>query len=270
MPRLRPSLILALALICSPTLALEEADIAAPEDVAAIPPNAESTDSGLAYRVLDPGEGERHPESDGWVRVHYSGWTTDGEMFDSSVQRGNPLALPLDKVIQGWAEGLQLMVEGETRRLWIPEQLAYAGREGLPQGMLVFDVELINIIDRPATPEHLTAAPPDAEVHKKGLASKVLRSGTGDKSPRATSTVTVNYSGWTTDGAMFDSTVMRGVPATFQLTGVIPGWSQGLKEMVAGEIRRFWIPEKLAYKGDKTKPQGMLIFDVELVAITIY
>ena len=79
------------------------------------------------------------------VVVHYSGWTPDGKMFDSSVARGAPLTFALDHVIAGWTEGLQLMVTGEKRRLWIPEQLAYQGRRGFPMGMLVFDVELIKI-----------------------------------------------------------------------------------------------------------------------------
>jgi len=75
--------------------------------------------------------------------VHYTGWTTDGKMFDSSVGRGQPATFPLNQVIRGWTEGLSLMVEGEKRRLWIPQKLAYGGRE--PKGMLVFDVELITI-----------------------------------------------------------------------------------------------------------------------------
>ena len=79
------------------------------------------------------------------VTVHYSGWTTDGKLFDSSVVRGQPATFPLNRVIAGWTEGLQLMVVGEQRRLWIPEALAYKGAEGAPKGMLVFDVELIAI-----------------------------------------------------------------------------------------------------------------------------
>ncbi len=79
------------------------------------------------------------------MTVHYTGWTTDGKMFDSSVVRGQPASFPLNQVIRGWTEGLRLMVEGEKRRLWIPEKLAYGGRAGAPQGMLVFDVELISI-----------------------------------------------------------------------------------------------------------------------------
>jgi peptidylprolyl isomerase len=66
-------------------------------------------------------------------------------MFDSSVARGEPITFPLNGVIAGWTEGVGLMVEGEKRRLWIPEELAYKGRPGAPQGMLVFDVELIQI-----------------------------------------------------------------------------------------------------------------------------
>ena len=77
--------------------------------------------------------------------MNYSGWTTDGRMFDSSVVRGQPATFPLNQVIAGWTEGLQLMVPGEKRRIWIPESLAYQGAPGAPPGMLVFDVELISI-----------------------------------------------------------------------------------------------------------------------------
>jgi FKBP-type peptidyl-prolyl cis-trans isomerase len=119
--------------------------IPAPADVAAPPADAEKTSSGLATKVLTPGTGSRHPRASSRVRVHYSGWTTDGQMFDSSVARDEPISFALNQVIPGWTEGVQLMVEGESRRLWIPEKLAYGGQRGAPQGMLVFDVELIAI-----------------------------------------------------------------------------------------------------------------------------
>jgi FKBP-type peptidyl-prolyl cis-trans isomerase len=119
--------------------------IAAPADVAAPPADATVTPSGLASRCLVAGTGTTHPGPRSKVRVHYSGWTTDGKMFDSSVSRGEPISFGLNQVIPGWTEGVQLMVEGETRRLWIPEKLAYGGRPGAPAGMLVFDVELIRI-----------------------------------------------------------------------------------------------------------------------------
>src|ERR1700719_1969914 len=100
-------------------------NMTAPADVAAPPADAVKTPSGLATKVIKPGNGKVHPAKTDTVTVHYTGWTTDGKMFDSSVPRGGPLTFPLDQVIAGWTEGLQLMVAGETRRLWIPEQLAY-------------------------------------------------------------------------------------------------------------------------------------------------
>ena len=119
----------------------------APDDVAAPPSDSETTDSGLASKVLQAGNGSVHPGPTSNVTVHYTGWTTDGQMFDSSVARGAPATFPLNRVIRGWTEGLQLMVVGEKRRFWIPADLAYGTnpRPGAPQGMLVFDVELLGI-----------------------------------------------------------------------------------------------------------------------------
>jgi FKBP-type peptidyl-prolyl cis-trans isomerase len=224
----------------------------------------------LASKVLQPGTGSEHPSDVDIVKVHYTGWTTDGNMFDSSVARGEPAGLPLNRVIAGWTEGVQLMVVGEKRRFWIPEDLAYGGAPGRPAGMLVFDVELLGIQKAPPMPEapaDVAAPPADAEVTKSGLASKVLMAGTGTEHPKKTSRVTVHYSGWTTDGKLFDSSVVRGQPATFGLHQVIKGWTEGVQLMVAGEKRRFWIPEKLAYGGEAGKPAGMLVFDVELISI---
>lgn len=118
---------------------------AAPSDVAGPPADAEVTPSGLASKVLNPGTGTRKPGPTSVVTVHYTGWTTDGQAFDSSVSRGQPARFPLNRVIAGWTEGLQLMVEGEERRFWIPVELAYQNRPGKPAGMLVFDVELLEI-----------------------------------------------------------------------------------------------------------------------------
>jgi len=120
-------------------------DAPAPPDVAAPPGDAAKTPSGLASKVIQAGKGTRHPRPNSRVTVHYTGWTTDGKMFESSVQRGQPATFELDGVIRGWTEGVQMMVEGETRRFWIPENLAYGGAAGAPAGMLVFDIELIRI-----------------------------------------------------------------------------------------------------------------------------
>jgi peptidylprolyl isomerase len=237
-----------------------------PTDVAAPPADAQKTSTGLVWKQLSKGTGKVKPKSTDTVKVHYTGWTSDGKMFDSSVTRSKPATFPVDKVIKGWGEGVQLMTKGEKRRFWIPKELAYNDRPGRPQGTLVFDIELLDIVT-PETPKDVAVAPKDAEKTASGLASKVLQKGTGTTKPGPTSTVKVDYSGWTTDGKMFDSSLTRGEPAEFPLNGVIAGWTEGLQLMVQGERRRFWIPEALAYKGQPGAPAGMLVFDVELLEI---
>jgi FKBP-type peptidyl-prolyl cis-trans isomerase len=247
--------------------------IPAPPDVAAAPADAKVTASGLALKVLQPGTGKDHPGATDRVSVHYSGWTKDGKMFDSSVARGAPTTFGVGEVIPGWTEALKLMVVGEKARLWIPGKLAYGDRPqmgGAPSGDLVFDVELLDIVKPPATPEDVKVAPKSAKKTASGLAYRVLKPGTGKIHPTAANRVTVHYSGWTTDGKLFDSSVARGEPATFPLNGVIKGWTEGVQLMVAGEKTRFWIPAALAY-GDKPQrpgaPSGMLVFDIELLNI---
>jgi len=354
-----------------------------PKDVAAAPADAVKTKTGLASKVLQAGTGDKKPTAADTVTVHYSGWTTDGKMFDSSVTRGEPASFPLGQVIAGWTEGLQLMVVGEKRRFWIPEDLAYGPvveGSGRPGGMLCFDVELIAIkeiskppadtkktaggvaykiskegagekpaakqvitfqfvakamdgeivqdshseptpptvpLDKlpkelaelfmdmkageqrqcwlpesrapggfiaadlelisfkdappaPEVPKDISAAPADAAKTASGIAHKVLTPGNGKTHPKETDTVKVHYSGWTTDGNMFDSSVTRGEPAQFMLNGVIKGWTEGVQLMVVGEKRRFWIPEELAYGPavpGSNRPGGMLVFDIELLDI---
>jgi FKBP-type peptidyl-prolyl cis-trans isomerase len=123
----------------------ERPSIPAPPDVSAPPADATRTPSGIASKVLKPGTGTRHPRPNSEVTVHYTGWTTDGKMFDSSVIRQEPSTFSLDGVIPGWTEGVQMMVEGESRRFWIPAKLAYEGMPDRPQGTLVFDIELLKI-----------------------------------------------------------------------------------------------------------------------------
>ena len=123
----------------------EPSPLIAPPDVKGPPDDAKRTPTGLAYKVLRPGKGVRNPSRFGRVTVHYTGWTTDGRMFDSSVTQGQPRTFRLDDVIKGWTEGVPLMVEGERMRFWVPENLAYGGKGDGPRGMLVFDIELIRI-----------------------------------------------------------------------------------------------------------------------------
>ncbi|MEI9949492.1 MAG: FKBP-type peptidyl-prolyl cis-trans isomerase [Pseudomonadota bacterium] len=247
--------------------------IPAPADVAAPPADAKTTATGLKLKVLKAGTGQDRPKDGDRVSVHYSGWTKDGKMFDSSVARGTPTTFGVNEVIPGWTEALKLMVVGEKSRLWIPGKLAYGDRPqmaGAPTGDLTFDVELLEIVKPPATPTDVKAPPATAKKTASGLAYRVLKPGTGKIHPTAANRVTVHYSGWSTDGKMFDSSVARGEPATFSLGGVIKGWTEGVQLMVVGEKTRFWIPGSLAY-GDKPQrpgaPAGMLVFDIELLNI---
>lgn len=130
------------------------------EDYLAKNKNAKKTESGLVYEVLKEGTGEMPKETD-TVEVHYHGTLTNGEVFDSSVERGKTISFPLNRVIKGWTEGLQLVKEGGKVRLVIPSELAY-GEAGAPPKIpggatLVFEVELFKINPEPeAAPKEET------------------------------------------------------------------------------------------------------------------
>ena len=364
--------------------------IKAPADVEKAPSTAQKTESGIAYLILKSNPDGKVITAKDWVKLHYTGWTTDGKMFNSNIPTGEPATFPIDQLIPGMSEALQLGRTGESLRVWIPEELAYKGIPDAPQGTLVFEFEILDIVtpEKPAmeptpgavklngglmfeivrrgagkdeikatdvvaidftgwhqktgtrfhssiemgepligpvkaffpgfrevlmhahegdsliawvpqelgvdpqgrelsgtlvftidihevkpepkaiaAPDDVAQPPADADVTASGLASKVLQPGTGTRHPTATSRVRVHYTGWTTDGAMFDSSVVRGTPIDFGLNQVIAGWTEGVQLMVEGEKRRLWIPENLAYKGMPGAPAGMLVFDVELIAI---
>lgn len=106
-----------------------------------------TTKSGLKYRKVKEGNG-KHPKATDRVKVHYTGTLIDGKKFDSSIDRGEPLTFPLNQVIPGWTEGLQLMDEGSKYILYIPYNLGYGTRDmgDIPAGStLIFEVELLEI-----------------------------------------------------------------------------------------------------------------------------
>jgi FKBP-type peptidyl-prolyl cis-trans isomerase len=258
MKRLLPLLLLALPLFADekPT---------PPLDLASPPADAEKLDNGLVTKVLAKGSGTVHLSDDGLAVMRYTVWKSDGTLVQH-VAAPKTVMLGRQKMLPGWGEAVQQMVAGETRRAWIPASLG-AGK--IKEGeTFVIDTELIDIVENPnKAPADVAAPPADAITTPSGLAYKVLRPGTGTKKPTRRSTVEVHYTGWTTDGRMFDSSILRGDTTTFPLDGVIRGWTEGLQLMAEGEKTRFWIPAKLAYGNERGKPQGMLVFDVELVRI---
>merc|ERR1711879_1115471 len=108
-----------------------------------------TTDSGLQYTVLTEGDGKNFPKATDKVKVHYQGTTTDGSEFDSSYKRNRPAEFPLNGVIKGWTEGVQLQSVGSKFRFFIPSTLGYgargAGRKIPGHATLLFDVELLEI-----------------------------------------------------------------------------------------------------------------------------
>ena len=242
---------------------------AAPAEVSGPPAEALRTASGLAYQVTRAGREGTHSGEKGFVLVHFSGWDATGKAFINTRADGEPIYLNLERIMPGMREALLSMTEGEQRRLWIPENLAFAGAKGRPTGAVTMELELLEIPRPPSqAPEDVAAPGAGAQLLRSGVAFKVLRAGTGTVHPKWSSTVSVHYTGWTTDGKMFDTSIPKGTSVPLQLKHTIEGWIEGLQLMVVGERRRFWIPQKLAYRGEAGKPAGTLVFDIELVSLS--
>jgi FKBP-type peptidyl-prolyl cis-trans isomerase len=126
-----------------------------PADVKAAPKDAKTTKSGLTYVVLKKGTGKHHPTENTRANVIYSGWTPDGKMFQCSLIGGDLASVRVKRLPPGWREAMQLMVEGDKWRLWLPGKLAFGdlapGQEavpfGPPPGPVVFDVELVKLLE---------------------------------------------------------------------------------------------------------------------------
>jgi FKBP-type peptidyl-prolyl cis-trans isomerase/outer membrane protein assembly factor BamB len=252
----------------------------APSDVAAPAAGAEFTASRVAMTVLQPGSGEGHPAANDCVRARFNVWERNGALFASSL--GESEIVCVRTAMIGVAEALERMVTGEKRRVWIPADLTY--REGQharmmsrPQEMeapphndLTVDIELISLLKAPPTPTHLAAPPEHAVRTASGLTYEVLAPGHGAAHPAPNSTVRVQFTGWTNDGHLFESTVMSGHAALVPLSQAMPGWREGLTRMTVGEKARFWIPAALAWgarPADRFNPAGDLIYEIELLDV---
>ena len=253
-------------LFCLPAAILLQG---APPDLVIPPADALRSPSGVAHRVIQAGRGGAPPAPKDFVRVHFTGWDGEGKVFANTRTQDEAPFLGLERLMPGMRESLSNMTVGEQRRVWIPEALAFAGAKGKPMGMVVMDLELVDLSPPPSqAPADVAAPSPDAQSLRSGLAFKILKVGTGTIHPVRSDWVSVHYTGWTTDGKLFDSSLTKGNAVSLQLKNTIAGWIEGLPLMVVGEKRRFWIPEKLAYRGDRGMPAGMLVFDVELMGIS--
>ncbi len=224
-------------------------------------------DAGL--EIWDVKEGKGDAVKDGaMLKVHYTGWLTDGEIFDSSVVRKEPFETSLDGLIKGWQQGLPGMKVGGVRRLKIPPELAYGKKEKakIPaNSTLVFEVELLELENKAMLPD-LTAKE-WKKLGNAGLEVWDVKEGEGE-AVKDGAKVTVHYTGWLTDGKQFDSSV-GGQPITFGLNQVIAGWQKGIPGMKPGGIRRLKIPSELGYgkagAGSDIPPNATLVFEVQLI-----
>ena len=235
-----------------------------------------STSSGLQYVIEEEGTGAL-AEAGNVVQVHYTGKLADGTVFDSSYERGQPIAFPLGQgiVIPGWDEGIGLLNVGGEAKLIIPPELAYgeAGVRGVipPNSTLYFEVELVDIL--PGSPEApAEVAEEDFITTESGLKYYDLEKGDG-ATPETGEMVSVHYTGWLEDGTKFDSSLDRGNPFVFPIgmQYVIPGWDEGVSTMKVGGKRQLVIPAELAYgeegAGDVIPAGATLIFEVELLEV---
>jgi len=247
---------------------------AIPADVGAPPADAKVGKSGVKYVSVRQGTGTEKARTFDEVTFNVTAWDAEGRMFDTTEMKTKPAAkvgpysqpAPMDEV-------LTTMVAGERVRFWVDsaKMVTPSTQAGtLPSGLLCYEVEILQIDKKPApppTPPDVAKPPGDAKKTALGTYYKVLKTGKGGPKPKPTQDVRVIYTGWTTDGRMFDSSVMKGQPSMLGLTSVIKGWQDGIPLMSVGDVYRFWIPFELAYKGVPSRPQGMLVFEVELVEI---
>tara|TARA_B100000676_G_scaffold284065_1_gene311380 strand:- start:580 stop:1482 length:903 start_codon:yes stop_codon:yes gene_type:complete len=231
-----------------------------------------TTDSGLQYEIIKMGTGEK-PLATDKVEVHYHGTLEDGTVFDSSVDRGETITFPLNRVIRGWTEGLQLMPVGSKFKFTIPPELGYGARpigSIPPNSTLIFEVELFNI-EKPIVDLDFNL-PAEEKTLESGLRYLDHVKGTGEEATSGKEVV-VHYSGYLADGTKFDSSHDRGTPFTFVLDQgrVIKGWDEGVAGMKKGGKRTLIIPPELGYgergAGGVIPPNATLMFEVELLDI---
>lgn len=231
-------------------------------------------DKGLTIYKVKEGSGQKLQKGD-FAEVHYTGYFKNGEIFDSSVEREQPVVVQLgeNQVIPGWEHALKNMNVGDKARVIIPPELAY-GEKGYrdiePNTTIVMDIEVLGAKKpQKAVPFNVTGK--DTVFTTSGLGIIKVEE-TQNKKATAGDHVKVHYTGYFENGEIFDSSIEAGRPISFQLGRgqVIKGWDEGLQQLREGEKARLIIPYQLGY-GEKGSgpipPKSKLIFDVHLLDI---
>ncbi|MEL7059415.1 MAG: FKBP-type peptidyl-prolyl cis-trans isomerase [Acidobacteriota bacterium] len=237
-------------------------------DLVTPPADAETRESGLVTVILEAGRADgRQPDANDLVAVHYTGYTTDGEMFRTTEGAEQPATFPLDRVFPGWREGIQLMKVGEKRRLWIPEHLGPSNPGAGPRAS-IFDVELVGVRVQPNPPPTLAAAPADALRMESGVRYVIVEEGKVDPEAEDADSpnVLLEYAVWNKEGQLIDGTAQRGGrPTAFQLDRVMPAFGDAVSEMLQGERRYVWMSEAQHGRQWPGSPEGPLVFELFLL-----
>ena len=236
-------------------------------------PETIKTASGLEYTITKKGNGKK-PQIGDRVVVQYTGKLTNDSIFDSSLKRG-PFTFKLGKgeVIKGWDEAFQLLQIGDKATIKFGPELGY-GAKGAgpipPNATLIFDVELLDVIEGP---KKWDVKGKDTIALPSGLKYIIVNGNKKGEIPTAGTQVSLNYSGFFKDGKIFDSSVERGQPFSVKLGEgqIIKALEEGLELMHKGEKVEFYIPYNLAY-GEQghppvIPPKADLIFDIELLNV---
>lgn len=234
-------------------------------------PKTITTMSGLQYTITAKGNGPK-PKNGDKVLVHYTGTLTDGTIFDSSTGKA-PYGFKLGQgaVIKGWDEAILLLNGGDKAKLVIPAALAYGNRPNgkIPaNAVLNFEVELMDII--PAPVAWVPAKGMDTITTSSGLKYIIFKQNPGNPMPAKTDVVHMHYTGFLTDGKIFDSSVEKGKPLPFPIgrKAVIPGWEEIALLMHKGDKFKVIVPPALGYGDNASRlipAKSTLIFDMELI-----
>jgi FKBP-type peptidyl-prolyl cis-trans isomerase len=244
-----------------------------PPDVAKPPAKAKTSRAGVTSLVIDSGGGSARPSVEDEVVVIFTAWTADGAMLDTTTwdYGASGRTWTVRYFNQGLVDAITDMVAGEKRRLWVPLKLTEYNDGSGDDERITYDVELVEVHQKqppPKTPSDVKKPPKSAKKTKAGVAYRFLARGAkGKPRPGPRDRVKVHYSGWTTDGKLIDSSVTRGEPSVFPLDAVMVGWTDVIQVMSPGDKLRAWIPGELAYDGRPAGPQGMLVYDIELLEI---
>ena len=230
------------------------------------PKNAIESASGMSYVVLQSAKaGAKSIKSD-FFEYRVAIWTKNaaGKFIanESGVLRANFKAIAQSS--PALARAAMMSSVSETRRWWF----SLPGDSTQAQ---IIDLTVLGNVDPAPAPSDVAAAPANASKTASGLTYHVIKKGSGGGHPSLQSIITIDYSGWTPDGKLFDSSITRGEKAVFPLNGLISGWKEGLTLMSPGDTYRFWIPGHLAYDSipNANGPKGMLVFDVTLYSFEL-